>query len=313
MSEWFYTDSSATRQGPLNERGLSELNRDRTINASTLVWREGLEEWVPFAKVAGSVFGKNEEGEPMETGVCAYSGRVFPLGEMIPYGEALVGLEFKDEFVQQMMESGTVDIADATGNPLDYVGFWWRTLSSFLDYLVKIIPSYVFMIPYYIFAATSEDTLDSGNLNLEESIGMLIAAGIGSLANIAFSIFYETWMVGKYQATLGKMIIGAKVVNPDGSSLSYKKALLRWVAKKPLNYVIVWGPSIIGFALVIASIGAASSQSDGAVTVLMSVMVGLVVSVGLSVLCSGVYWIAAFDKEKRALHDRISGTRVVKK
>lgn len=313
MSEWFYTDSSATRQGPLNERGLSELNRDRTINASTLVWREGLEEWVPFAKVAGSVFGKNEEGEPMETGVCAYSGRVFPIGETIPYGEALVGLEFKDEFVQQMMESGTVDIADATGNPLDYVGFWWRTLSSFLDYLVKIIPSYVFMIPYYIFAATSEDTLDSGNLNLEESIGMLIAAGIGSLANIAFSIFYETWMVGKYQATLGKMIIGAKVVNPDGSSLSYKKALLRWVAKKPLNYVIVWGPSIIGFALVIASIGAASSQSDGAVTVLMSVMVGLVVSVGLSVLCSGVYWIAAFDKEKRALHDRISGTRVVKK
>ena len=128
MSEWFYTDSSATRQGPLNERGLSELNRDRTINASTLVWREGLEEWVPFAKVAGSVFGKNEEGEPMETGVCAYSGRVFPLGETIPYGEALVGLEFKDEFVQQMMESGTVDIADATGNPLDYVGFWWRTL-----------------------------------------------------------------------------------------------------------------------------------------------------------------------------------------
>ena len=142
---------------------------------------------------------------------------------------------------------------------------------------------------------------------------MLIAAGLGSLANLAFSIFYETWMIGKYQATLGKMIIGAKVVNPDGSRVNYKKAFLRWVAKKPLNYVIVWGPSIIGFALVIASIGAASSQSDGAATVVMSVMVGMVVLAGLTVLCSGVYWMAAFDKEKRALHDRISGTRVVKK
>ena len=313
MAKWFYTDSSATRQGPLEEGDLLELNRDRTINASTLVWKEGLEEWLPFGKVAESVFGEKEEGEPIEIGVCAYSGRVFPLGEMIPYGEALVGLEFKDEFVQQMMENGTVEIADATGNPLDYVGFWWRTLSSFLDYLVKILPSYIFMIPYYIFAAISEDTLDSGNLNFEESIGMLIAAGLGSLANLAFSIFYETWMVGKYQATLGKMIIGAKVVNPDGSRMSYKKAFLRWVAKKPLNYVIVWGPSIIGFALVIASVGAASSQSDGAATVLMSVMVGMVVFAGLIVLCSGVYWMAAFDKEKRALHDRISGTRVVKK
>ena len=65
--------------------------------------------------------------------------------------------------------------------------------------------------------------------------------------------------------------------------------------------------------LVIASIGAASSQSDGAATVVMSVMVGMVVFAGLIVLCSGVYWMAAFDKEKRALHDRISGTRVVKK
>ena len=60
--------------------------------------------------------------------------------------------------------------------------------------------------------------------------------------------------------------------------------------------------------MVIASVGAASSQSDGAATVLMSVMVGMVVFAGLIVLCSGVYWMAAFDKEKRALHDRISGT-----
>jgi len=32
-----------------------------------------------------------------------------------------------------------------------------------------------------------------------------------------------------------------------------------------------------------------------------------------TVICCGVYWMAAFDPEKRTLHDRIVGTRVVRK
>lgn len=313
MGKWFYTDSSATQQGPVTEEGLLRLNREREIVASSLVWKDGLDEWTPFGKVAGSVFGFNEEGEPISIGVCAYSGQVFNAEELIPYGQALVGLKFKDEFVQQMMEQGAVDIEDATDNPLSFVGFWWRTLSSSLDYLVKIIPSYIFMIPYYIASASVGISLESGDIDLEESIGMIIAAGVGGLANLAFSVFYETWMVGKYQATLGKMIIGAKVVNPDGSRITYKKAFLRWLAKKPLNNVIVWAPSMIGFAVVITAIGAASSQSDAAAMMAMSVLVGIFVFAGLLVLCSGVYWMSAFDAEKRALHDRAAGTRVIKK
>lgn len=313
MAKWFYTDSSATQQGPVSEEGLLRLNRDREIVASSLVWKDGFDEWVPFGTVAGSVFGSNEEGEPARIGVCAYSGQVFTVEELIPYGNALVGLEFKDEFVQQMMEQGTVDIEDATDNHLSFVGFWWRTLSSSLDYLVKIIPSYLFMIPYYVAAAAVGTSLESGDMNLEESIGMIITAGVGGLANLAFSVFYETWMVGKYQATLGKMIIGAKVVNPDGSRITYKKAFLRWLAKKPLNNAIVWAPSAIGFAVVIAAIGAASSQSDAGAMMVMSVLVGIFVFAGLLVLCSGIYWMAAFDAQKRALHDRVAGTRVIKK
>ncbi len=313
MAKWFYTDSSATQQGPVSEEGLLRLNRDREIVASSLVWKDGFDEWVPFGTVAASVFGSNEEGEPIRIGVCAYSGQVFTVAELIPYGSALVGLEFKDEFVQQMMEQGTVDIEDATDNHLSFVGFWWRTLSSSLDYLVKIIPSYLFMIPYYVAAAAVGTSLESGGMDLEESIGMIITAGVGGLANLAFSVFYETWMVGKYQATLGKMIIGAKVVSPDGSRITYKKAFLRWLAKKPLNNAIVWAPSSIGFAVVVAAVGAASSQSDAGAMMVMSVLVGIFVFAGLLVLCSGIYWMAAFDAQKRALHDRVAGTRVVKK
>jgi len=92
MAKWFYTDSTAAQQGPVSEEELLELNCERSINASTLVWKDGLEEWVPFGTVAESVFGKDDEGESIQVGVCAYSGRVFPAADLIPYGEALVGL-----------------------------------------------------------------------------------------------------------------------------------------------------------------------------------------------------------------------------
>ena len=264
---------------------------------------------------------EESDGEPIEIGVCAHSGRVYRAGEMLPYGEALIGPEQKESFLQIMMEGAAVEIADATHRGTEYVGFWWRTLSSLLDYMIKMIPSMLCMVPYYVATFSngmSAGTRGEGGTEFEKLTGftaiMMIAYGVGMLGVLGVSIFYDTWMVGKYQATAGKMIIGAKVVNPDGSRLSYKRAFIRWLAKKPLNYLIVWIPSAIGFGLVVAVIGAASNNSgDNAAGFVFAMVTGLFIYFALLALCSGVYWMAAFDPEKRALHDRIASTRVVKK
>jgi len=121
-------------------------------------------------------------------------------------------------------------------------------------------------------------------------------------------------MVGKYQATFGKIIIGIKVVNPDGSRLTYKRAFIRWLAKKPLNYLLVWGPSTIGFAAVIAVLVAASQGGgENSSAFILTMFTGVFVYFALLALCSGVYWMAGLDPEKRAFHDRIASTRVIKK
>jgi uncharacterized RDD family membrane protein YckC len=328
MANWFYTDALATQQGPVDDETLLGLNATGAVKARTLVWREGLPEWTAFLEVAGPLF-KAKEGEAGHTGakdmtgsfpvgVCAFSGRVYPMHELLPYGEALVGPEHVDAFVRRLMEGAAVEIADATHRTLDYVGFWWRCLSSLLDYLIKMIPSGLCMAPYYgaaIFAgATSSADPDS----LEGLTGMTalmaVAYGIGLIGVLALSIAYDTWMVGKYQATLGKIILGVKVVNADGSRLTYKRAFVRWMAKKPLNYLIVWIPSTLGFILVVALIAAMteSGAEDGA-TLVLAMLTGLFVYAALVALCSGVYWMAAFDPEKRALHDRVASTRVVRK
>lgn len=330
MASWFYTDLLATQQGPVDESTLLELNRSGELKAKSLVWREGLDGWIPFREIASEIFTRQtetggdagmaqEDAPKVAIGVCAHSGRVYRAAEMLPYGEALIGPESKNDFLQRLMEGGAESIADATEKTVEYVGFWWRSLSSLLDYLIKMIPSGLFMVPYYIVMISSGaggKEIESGSF--QETTGMTplmaITYAIGVLGSLGFSIAYDTWMVGKYQGTLGKLITGAKVVNPDGSRLTYKRAFFRWLAKKPLNYVLVWGPSMLGFALVVGlSVGLSEQGEEAGASIVLGMMTGLFALAALLALCSGVYWMAAFDPEKRALHDRIAATRVVKK
>lgn len=313
MGDWFYTDNEANQQGPVDEGTLLGLSREGTILGSTLVWKEGMESWDRWADLATSFYPRDEEGEETKLGVCAQSGRVFPILEMLPYGEALIGAEEKEPFIQKLLEKGTTGIEDATEKHFEYIGFWWRMLSSFLDYLIKMVPTWICMIPYYIVVFTGglddlENDPSTGTL-----VAMAISNGIGLLGILAVSIFYETWMVAKYGGTLGKSIIGAKVIRPDGSKLSYKQAFIRWLAKKPLNYTVFWLPVVIGLTLLVASTMAAAEGATGGATLSAAIIGGLVGCVVFSVLGSGVYWMAAFDPEKRALHDRVASTRVVRK
>jgi uncharacterized RDD family membrane protein YckC len=311
MAKWFYTAGDATQQGPVDEPTLLSLNESGAVQARTLVWHAGLPEWRSFVEVAAGLFA-SEDGAPARLGVCAYSGRVYPEEEMLPYGSALIGPESKEPFLQRLMESSVVAVADATERSMNYVGFWWRCLGAILDYLIKMAPSWLGMIPFYIVMMVGGSAVDQSNPT-GWTMAMGVAYGLGMLFVLAFSIFYETWMVGKYQSTFGKMIIGAKVVNADGSRLTYKRAFMRWMVKKPLVYSIVFIPSTVGFALVIAGIGAASEGSEGGATFVLAMMTGIVVYAALLALFSGVYWMCAFDPERRTFHDRISATRVVRK
>jgi len=310
MKEWHYVDPSAARQGPVDDETLLRMNREALLDARTLVWREGLAEWAPFLSVAGEFFESDEKGLPPDLGVCAHSGKVCLRSEMLPYGDALISSDHKDAFVSKLMETGTVGVADATGSPLIYVGFWMRVLASFLDYFVKMPVSWIFMVPYSVLAFTMGTQAD-GDGGRAVAIANL-AYGFGLLGMLAVSIFYDTWMVGRFQATLGKMAIGAKVVKPDGARLNYKQAFYRWFANKVVSYFIVTVPPLLVFAIVMfASFYALSADNPAlfAGGMLVAVLAYLV----FTLICCGVYWMAAFDPEKRALHDRMAATRVARK
>ena len=77
---------------------------------------------------------------------------------------------------------------------------------------------------------------------------------------------YDTWFIGKYGATPGKMACKLKIVVEDGSRVSYLRAFGRHFAKYLSAMILLIG-----------------------------------------------YIMAAFDDQRRTLHDRICETRVVRK
>jgi len=61
------------------------------------------------------------------------------------------------------------------------------------------------------------------------------------------SIFYKTFLVGKFGATLGKMITGIKIVDENGNKISYGTAFLREVLVKDIVYMFLFFISWLGF------------------------------------------------------------------
>lgn len=94
MAEWYYA-VSGSREGPVSAEQISELSRAGTIRGDSLVWREGMAEWIRFDQ---SEFGSED------TAKCAVTGEIHPTEKMLPYGDQWVLPQHKEQFIQGLKE-----------------------------------------------------------------------------------------------------------------------------------------------------------------------------------------------------------------
>jgi uncharacterized RDD family membrane protein YckC len=64
---------------------------------------------------------------------------------------------------------------------------------------------------------------------------------------IVIQLAYTVILNGQFGATLGKLAIGARIVNVDNSPIGFGKALLRWVAMIASNLTLGIGYLIVAF------------------------------------------------------------------
>jgi uncharacterized RDD family membrane protein YckC len=196
---------------------------------------------------------------------CAECGRPFPDDEMVGYLTAFICAGCKERFFQKLREGARLP------GLTEYGGFWIRVGAKVIDSV--ILGAFVMVIELVLFAVFGASYFamnfrQPGEPNVPGSIAMAVTLYLLLFVLIfGAQLFYHVWFVMKYGGTPGKMAVQLRIINADGSPLTWKRALARFGAEIFIT--------------------------------------GLTCNIG--------YLIAAFDEEKRTLHDHICNTRVVRK
>ncbi len=110
-----------------------------------------------------------------------------------------------------------------------YAGFWKRAIAYFIDSLVLFIPQITVWVGcIFLVFRTHLHGGDSFPTQLYEQTFTQLTV----LLNTVMWWLYFAWMESSsYQGTLGKIIMGIKVVDKDGNRLSFGHASCRFLGK----------------------------------------------------------------------------------
>jgi len=248
-----YYEVGDQQVGPIGKSELQSLVKAKKLNAKSMVWQEGMESWEELGVFVrnwkGKDIQKDAQADPVPTSICSECGQAFADEDMIRFQDSWVCAECKPAFVQKVKEGVSVAAV------MDYAGFWIRFGALAIDGFILGIINLVIFIPLGMLVPTSPET----------PMAILSVMPVLMLLQYGIPAAFDTWFVGKYGATPGKMACKLKIAVADGDRLSYLRALGRHFAKY---------------------------------------LSGMIMLIG--------YIMAAFDDEKRTLHDRICDTRVVR-
>lgn len=130
---WFYATKDQTQAGPVDETTLSSLLGSGTITAETLIWKQGMASWQPYATVFSP---------PPQTAVapgtsrCAECGQAFPPEQLILLAGRPVCGACKPIAVQKFQE-GVVSF----GSPVDADELWRKVEQRGFDFTIGSVLS----------------------------------------------------------------------------------------------------------------------------------------------------------------------------
>ena len=168
-------------------------------------------------------------------------------------------------------------------------GFWIRFLAWVVDLIVLVVLGWI--VAKLLGVGGTDVKLES----LDSLWNTLRGATVETAADVLISLIYSVVFVGWRGQTPGKMLLRLKIIRTDGGEVSYFGAFTRWI-----------GEAISLFLLGIGYFMAATSGGPKALFLVIGTTI-----VAIAVFFIG-YVMAAFTTNKRALHDYIAGTRVVR-
>jgi uncharacterized RDD family membrane protein YckC len=172
-----------------------------------------------------------------------------------------------------------------------YAGFWARFASFILDALI--------MLPLIFF--------------------ILYLNGLGKniffytlIPNLLFGLWYHIYLPKKYGGTPGKLIVGMKIIKLNGESIDWKEAILRHsvlLALTLFSIVMMTSCLISADETTFNSLGWLK-RSEYLMT--LSPMFFLIYTWVSNIWIYSEFIVLLTNKRKRAIHDYIAGTVILK-
>ncbi len=129
---WFYATIDKTQVGPVDETALGNLLQSGAIAADTLIWKEGMEKWVPYA----SIFDLPPPPPAHGMSRCAECGRLFPPDQLISLAGRFVCGACKPVAVQKFQE-GVVSF----GRTINAEDLWKLVQQRGYDFTIRSVLS----------------------------------------------------------------------------------------------------------------------------------------------------------------------------
>ena len=129
------------------------------------------------------------------------------------------------------------------------VGFWVRLGAFILDSIILRVTFELITLPWREKFEVLQKGFDPTVMQMSQE--KMMELGLLSMTYLsiylAVSISYYVLMNGRFGATVGKLVVGAKIVNEDGSRLGYTRALIRYVGEWASFVTLGIGYVMIGF------------------------------------------------------------------
>lgn len=216
---WYY-EQGGERVGPVDEERFQHLLLTGTISPDTLVWKPGMQEWKAYRHFQAEGSAPHVPGQSR----CVECGLFFDPSQIVQYGDEQVCAACKPLYTQRLIESGrrpTIAGVEGRGEEIRFAGFWVRVGAVVVDFLA-LSPLIGPLTYFYILGAMNDEVQDVREILRQQALSF----GQGSLMT-AIYIAYYAFMNAKYQASLGKMAFGLKIVRENGARISTKLAIGR--------------------------------------------------------------------------------------
>lgn len=222
MSQWYYADAQRERHGPVDADTLRGKFRQNELDLSTLVWREGMQQWQALSTVTEEL----QLVEKANPGIDLRADYV-----AIENGTAVAGTATAEPHSPYTAPASTTLGGDGVihGGEVVYAGFWKRVAAYCIDSLiVGLVGGVIAMV---IGMALGLGMAGIGGDSDAMGAGFIMIQLLTNLLSIALSAaYYAGFHASAGKATLGKMAVGIKVVRTDGARISIARGIGRYFA-----------------------------------------------------------------------------------